>query len=65
MLLERGATPWDVAIQLGHEDGGRLVQRLYGHPSHDGARAQLLALWDAQTGPTPIVSLAKKGQATG
>jgi len=22
MLLERGVTPWDVAQQLGHTDGG-------------------------------------------
>ena len=65
LLLERGVTPWDVAIQLGHEDGGRLVQELYGHPSHDGARARLLAAWDAQTGPTPIErSGAKREQAS-
>ena len=28
MLLERGMTPCDVAIQLGHTDGGRLVCEL-------------------------------------
>jgi integrase len=33
MMLERGATPWDVAQQLGHTDGGKLVMALYGHPS--------------------------------
>lgn len=54
LLLERGVTPWDVAIQLGHTDGGQLVMSLYGHPSEAGARARLLAAWDAQTGPTPI-----------
>jgi integrase len=54
MLLERGVTPWDVSVQLGHTDGGRLVQELYGHPSEAGARSRLLAAWDAQTGPTPI-----------
>jgi hypothetical protein len=32
MLLERGATSWDVAQQLGHTDGGQLVMELYGHP---------------------------------
>ncbi|MGZ6652448.1 MAG: hypothetical protein ACXVHB_34160 [Solirubrobacteraceae bacterium] len=57
-------TPWDVAIQLGHTDGGQLVMRLYGHPSEAGARARLLAAWDAQTGPTPIErSGAKREQA--
>jgi integrase len=54
LLLERGVTPWDVAVQLGHTDGGQLVMQLYGHPSEAGARARLLAAWDAQTGPTPI-----------
>ena len=32
MLLERGLDPGTVAVQLGHQDGGRLVQTLYGHP---------------------------------
>ena len=36
LLLERGATPWDVAIQLCHTDGGQLVMSLYGHPSEAG-----------------------------
>jgi integrase len=54
LLLERGVTPWDVAVQLGHTDGGQLVMQLYGHPSEAGARARLLAAWDAQTGPTPL-----------
>lgn len=41
LLLERGLAPWDVGTQLGHRDGGRLVQTLYGHPSEDGARQRL------------------------
>jgi integrase len=65
MLLERGATPWDVAQQLGHLDGGQLVMELYGHPTEAGARARLLAAWDAQTGPTPLgVSGALREQAS-
>lgn len=54
MLLERGVTPWDVAQQLGHTDGGQLVMELYGHPSEAGARARVAAAWDVQAGPTPI-----------
>jgi hypothetical protein len=54
MLLERGATRWDVAQQLGHTDGGQLVMELYGHRSEAGARARLLAAWDAQTWPVPL-----------
>ena len=38
LLLERGLTPADVATQLGHTDGGRLVMVLYGHPSEEAAR---------------------------
>ncbi|MGH2878986.1 MAG: tyrosine-type recombinase/integrase [Solirubrobacteraceae bacterium] len=64
MLLERGVTPWDVAIQLGHTDGGQLVQTLYGHPSHDAARARVLAAWDAATGPMPLRSGAVREQAS-
>jgi integrase len=41
LLLERGLTPADVAVQLGHTDGGRLVQTLYGHPDEARARDRL------------------------
>jgi integrase len=41
MLLERGVAHADVAVQLGHEDGGALVMARYGHPSRDRARRRL------------------------
>jgi integrase len=41
LLLERGLTPADVAIQLGHTDGGRLVMEVYGHPAEEGARNRI------------------------
>ena len=41
MLLERGVSPADVAVQLGHTDGGALVMARYGHPSEDAARDRL------------------------
>lgn len=48
LLLERGLSPADVALQLGHTDGGRLVQVLYGHPDEDRARDRLrMAFADA------------------
>lgn len=62
MLLERGATPWDVAQQLGHTDGGQLVMELYGHPSEAGARARLLRAWDSEIEPLRAVSGAHREQ---
>ena len=41
LLMERGLPPHVVATQLGHTDGGALVQRLYGHPSERGMRDQI------------------------
>lgn len=41
LLLERGLAPADVAVLLGHTDGGRLVMTLYGHPNEDRARDRL------------------------
>ena len=35
-LLELGVSHADVAVQLGHTDGGALVMSTYGHPSEDG-----------------------------
>jgi integrase len=66
MLLERGVTPWDVAIQLGHEDGGQLVMERYGHPSEAGARSRLLAAWNTApigSAAAPSVSGANRVQA--
>ncbi|MFN8225061.1 MAG: site-specific integrase [Gaiellales bacterium] len=40
-LLELGLSPADVAVQLGHTDGGALVMSTYGHPSEDAARARV------------------------
>ena len=64
MLLERGVTPWDVAVQLGHIDGGQLVMELYGHPTEDGSRARVLAAWSREKPPTPIRSGAFREQAS-
>jgi hypothetical protein len=38
LLLDRGISVWDVSLQLGHSDGGRLVRTLYGHPSEQASR---------------------------
>jgi integrase len=46
LLMERGLPPHVVANQLGHTDGGALVQRLYGHPSERGMREQIRLAFD-------------------
>jgi integrase len=45
MLLERGVSHADVAVQLGHTDGGALVMERYGHPSEDLSRERLKMAW--------------------
>ncbi len=45
-LLELGLSPADVAVQLGHTDGGALVMSTYGHPSERAARARILTALD-------------------
>jgi integrase len=42
-LLRMGVSHSDVAVQLGHTDGGALVMSTYGHPSEDEARERLRA----------------------
>jgi integrase len=42
-LLEMGLSHFDVSVQLGHTDGGKLVMERYGHPSVDAAKRRLLA----------------------
>jgi integrase len=41
MLVEQGIESWIVAKQLGHDDGGRLVEQTYSHPSDQVARERL------------------------
>lgn len=41
-LIELGLSPSDVAIQMGHTDGGILVQQVYSHAREDHARSRIL-----------------------
>ena len=54
MLVERGLNVGDVAFQLGHQDGGRLVMTLYGHPGEDAIRDRL-KMAHSQPSRTPSV----------
>lgn len=49
-LLELGVSHADVAVQLGHTDGGALVMSTYGHPSDEAARARVLAAYQRHPG---------------
>lgn len=49
-LLNLGLAPWEVAVQLGHTDNGKLVMDTYGHPSDMAARARILAALDGDGG---------------
>lgn len=40
-LLDQGCSPEDVAVQLGHTDGGIEVRRRYGHPDPEKALERL------------------------
>jgi hypothetical protein len=44
------------SCRLGHTDGGQLVMELYGHPSEAGARARVIAAWDAEVEPLRAVA---------
>jgi hypothetical protein len=61
MLLERGLRPADVAVQLGHTDGGRLVQILYGHHDEERALDRLLMAFSAD-GRKPEVEVPGVGR---
>ena len=50
-LLELGVSHADVAVQLGHTDGGALVMSTYGHPSENGARERLKRAYAATVVP--------------
>jgi integrase len=53
-LLELGVAHADVAIQLGHTDGGALVMSTYGHPSEDGARERLKRAYERTVTPLRV-----------
>src|SRR3954454_10663653 len=53
-LLELGVAHADVAVQLGHTDGGALVMSTYGHPSEAGARARLKRAYAASVTALPL-----------
>jgi integrase len=53
-LLELGVSHADVAVQLGHTDGGALVMSTYGHPSEDLARERLKRAYSPSVATFPF-----------
>jgi integrase len=62
-LLELGVSHADVAVQLGHTDGGALVMSTYGHPSEIAARERLKRAFGGNVRPLAPVEtpLRRKG----
>jgi integrase len=62
-LLELGVSHADVAIQLGHMDGGALVMSTYGHPSEDGARERVKRAYAHNVARLPVERDAQRLRA--
>jgi integrase len=61
-LLELGVSHADVAVQLGHTDGGALVMSTYGHPSDDAARERLKRAYGQAVVPITSAARSQKGR---
>jgi hypothetical protein len=50
----------DIALHFGHQDGGELVRKLYGHPDAELARQRVReAFRQARPAPVPLVAGAR------
>lgn len=61
-LLELGVSHADVAVQLGHTDGGALVMSTYGHPSEDAARERLKQAYSQSVTPLRVAAGRSQGR---
>lgn len=57
-LVEAGLPSWQVAAQLGHTDGGALVESTYGHPDQRIARAAVIDVFDRMRTTQPTMGSA-------
>jgi integrase len=60
-LLGLGVSHADVAVQLGHTDGGALVMSTYGHPTEDGARDRLKRAFGLNVAPLADTARSQSG----
>ncbi len=64
-LLELGVSHADVAVQLGHTDGGALVMSTYGHPSEASARKRLKRAYAVNVRRlAPVAGESEKGSGS-
>jgi integrase len=61
-LLDLGVSHADVAVQLGHTDGGALVMSTYGHPSEDAARSRLKMAYAETVVPMKAAGTSQTGR---
>lgn len=54
----------DVAVALGHTDGGELVRTLYGHLDADAARGRIRAAYEARSNVVPLRRVDAEGGAS-
>lgn len=59
-LLTLGVSHADVAVQLGHTDGGKLVMSTYGHPSDVAARERLKRAFTPSVTPLPVATRSQE-----
>lgn len=62
-LLNMGIQPPDVAVHLGHTDGGLLVVNVYGHPNDDLARDRIRKAFTPNV--VEITSVSRKSASGG
>jgi hypothetical protein len=56
----------DIALHFGHQDGGELVRKLYGHPDAKLARERVRqAFRQASPAPVPLVRRTPEASVTG
>jgi integrase len=60
-LLDLGVSHADVAVQLGHTDGGALVMSTYGHPTEAGARERLKDAYGGNVAPMTATARSRRG----
>lgn len=63
-MVEKGVESWIIAKMMGHEDGGRLVEKTYGHPRDEVARERLRQVFQQNVKPLRAVD-GEAEEATG